>query len=211
MGIGAGLGEHLALMERSDMKIKDLTIFVDSQLVANQVKGVFEARQPIIKQYLEKTKEVLRSFDNYTMEYVRRDQNKKADALSKLASMTFSRLANEVRYKLKASFKRYTKAHAACMQGHEVQGLLNSFISNKNAKAKPDINNFGVAFFSIGNRHRRAFTNGFGRRKVPSCSHRLLYQMGRSEASSIHNSKTYGEVRMGAHRMQIQSSPNHHL
>ncbi|GKE14123.1 reverse transcriptase domain-containing protein, partial [Tanacetum coccineum] len=80
----------------ADMKIKDLSIFVDSQLVANHVKGLFEARQPVIKQYLEKTKEVLESFDSYTMEHVRRDPNKKADALSKLASMAFSRLANEV-------------------------------------------------------------------------------------------------------------------
>ncbi|GJW05432.1 reverse transcriptase domain-containing protein [Tanacetum coccineum] len=80
----------------ADMKIKDLSIFVDSQLVASQVKGLFEARRPVIKQYLEKTKEVLGSFDSYTMEHVRRDPNKKVVALSKLASMTFSRLANEV-------------------------------------------------------------------------------------------------------------------
>ncbi|GJZ63188.1 reverse transcriptase domain-containing protein, partial [Tanacetum coccineum] len=51
---------------------------------------------PVIKQYLEKTKKVLRSFDSYTMEHVLRDQNKKADALSKLVSMTISHLANEV-------------------------------------------------------------------------------------------------------------------
>ncbi|GJT74641.1 reverse transcriptase domain-containing protein [Tanacetum coccineum] len=79
-----------------DIKIKDLAIFVDSQLVANQVKGLFEARQPVIKQYLEKTKEVLGSFDSYTMEHVQRDQNKKDDALSNIASMTFTHLAKEV-------------------------------------------------------------------------------------------------------------------
>ncbi|GJV35728.1 reverse transcriptase domain-containing protein [Tanacetum coccineum] len=52
----------------NEMKVQELTIFVDSQLVANQVNGLFEAR----------------------------DQNKKADALSKLALMTFSKLAKEV-------------------------------------------------------------------------------------------------------------------
>ncbi|GKA57156.1 reverse transcriptase domain-containing protein [Tanacetum coccineum] len=57
-----------------EMEIRELIIFVDSQLVANQVKGLFEARQPTIKQ----------------------EQNKKADALRKLASMTFSKLAKEV-------------------------------------------------------------------------------------------------------------------
>ncbi|GJY09505.1 reverse transcriptase domain-containing protein [Tanacetum coccineum] len=110
----------------------------------------------MIKQYLEKTKEVLGSFDIYTMKHVRSDQNKKANALSKLASM-------KVQYKLKASFKKYIKAHVACMQCH-------------------------------GNRHRRAFTNGIERCKVPSCSHRLLYQIDRSKASSIHNRKAYGNT-----------------
>ncbi|GJZ06390.1 reverse transcriptase domain-containing protein [Tanacetum coccineum] len=80
----------------ADMKIKDLSIFVDSQLVANHVKGLFKTRQPVIKQYLDKTKEVLESFNSNSMEHVQRDQNKKAGFLNKLASMTFLRLANEV-------------------------------------------------------------------------------------------------------------------
>ncbi|GJY23655.1 reverse transcriptase domain-containing protein [Tanacetum coccineum] len=53
-----------------EMEIKDLAIFIDSQLVINQVKGLFEARQPTIKQYLEKMKEVLKNFDTYSMECI---------------------------------------------------------------------------------------------------------------------------------------------
>ncbi|GJT29381.1 reverse transcriptase domain-containing protein [Tanacetum coccineum] len=45
-----------------EMKVQELTIFVDSQLVANQVKGLFEARKIIIKQYLEKAKELPANF-----------------------------------------------------------------------------------------------------------------------------------------------------
>ncbi|GJU05001.1 pre-mRNA splicing Prp18-interacting factor [Tanacetum coccineum] len=120
-----------------EMKIKDLAIFVDSQLVANQVKVIFEARQPIIKQYLEKTKEMLESFSSYSMEHVRRDQNKKANSLSKLASMNFSKLAKEVlvevvqensikqrefidtgQYKKGASSKKCTKAPTECIGDH---------------------------------------------------------------------------------------------
>ncbi|GJY38751.1 reverse transcriptase domain-containing protein [Tanacetum coccineum] len=73
-----------------EMKVQELTIFVDSQLVANQVKGLFEARQPIIKQYLDKAKDLLASFPRYSIEHIKRDQNKK------LASMIFSKLAKEV-------------------------------------------------------------------------------------------------------------------
>ncbi|XP_071719444.1 uncharacterized protein [Rutidosis leptorrhynchoides] len=56
-----------------ELKILHLRAFVDSQLVANQIMGTFEARQPTIQL-----------------------QNKKADALSKLASLTFEHLAKEV-------------------------------------------------------------------------------------------------------------------
>ncbi|GJT43201.1 reverse transcriptase domain-containing protein [Tanacetum coccineum] len=91
--------EYKALLARlpiaTEMKIQKLAIFVDSQLVANQVKGLFEARKPVIKQYLEKTKEILKSFNSYSMKHVQRDQNKKVDALSKLASMTFSKLSKK--------------------------------------------------------------------------------------------------------------------
>ncbi|GJX59515.1 reverse transcriptase domain-containing protein [Tanacetum coccineum] len=79
-----------------ETEIKNLAIFVDSQLIVNQVKGLFESRQPAIEQYLEKTKEILKSFDTYSMDHIQRNQNKKADALSKLASMTFEHLTKEV-------------------------------------------------------------------------------------------------------------------
>ncbi|GKA68136.1 reverse transcriptase domain-containing protein [Tanacetum coccineum] len=80
----------------ADMGIKDLPIFVDTQLVTNKVKGLFEARQPVIKQYPKKTKEVLEGFITYTMELVHMNQNKKADALRKLASITLTHLTKEV-------------------------------------------------------------------------------------------------------------------
>ncbi|GJV30802.1 reverse transcriptase domain-containing protein [Tanacetum coccineum] len=79
-----------------EMEIQELIISVDSQLVANQVKGLFEARQTTIKQLLEKPMDLLSSFHSYSIEHIKREQNKKADALNKLASMTFSKLAKEV-------------------------------------------------------------------------------------------------------------------
>nr|GEU91748.1 reverse transcriptase domain-containing protein [Tanacetum cinerariifolium] len=64
-------------------------------LVANQVNGLFEARQTVIKQYLEKAKELLANFPCHSIEHIKRDQNKKVDALSKMALMTFSKLAKK--------------------------------------------------------------------------------------------------------------------
>ncbi|GJR35989.1 MAK10-like protein [Tanacetum coccineum] len=79
-----------------EMEIKILAIFVDSQLIVNQVKGLFEAMQPAKKQYLERLKKSLKNFDTYSMEHIRRNQNKKADTLGKLASMNFEHLTKEV-------------------------------------------------------------------------------------------------------------------
>ncbi|GJV43222.1 reverse transcriptase domain-containing protein [Tanacetum coccineum] len=59
-------------------------------------KGIYSAKQPTIREYLQRTKETLRRFRYYTIEHIRRNQNKKADALSKLASMTFEHLTKEV-------------------------------------------------------------------------------------------------------------------
>ncbi|GKE35642.1 reverse transcriptase domain-containing protein, partial [Tanacetum coccineum] len=55
-----------------------------------------EAKQALIKDYLQKVKTAIRGFEDYTVEHVRGNQNKKADALSKLASMTFEHLTKEV-------------------------------------------------------------------------------------------------------------------
>ncbi|GJS18291.1 reverse transcriptase domain-containing protein [Tanacetum coccineum] len=68
----------------------------NSQLMVNEIKGLFKARQPRTKKYLENVKEVLKGFDIYAIKHIRRNHNKKADALSKLASMTFEHLTKEV-------------------------------------------------------------------------------------------------------------------
>ncbi|XP_071740833.1 uncharacterized protein [Rutidosis leptorrhynchoides] len=79
-----------------ELKILHLRAFVDSQLVSNQIRGTFEAKQPTIQKYLSKVKELIESFKSFDIEHVRRSQNKKADALSKLASLAFEHLSKEV-------------------------------------------------------------------------------------------------------------------
>ncbi|GKB83687.1 reverse transcriptase domain-containing protein [Tanacetum coccineum] len=78
------------------MEITSLENFVDSQLLVNQIKGTYAAKQPTIREYLEKTKEALKDFNSYTIEHIQRNQNKKADALSKVALMIFEHLTKEV-------------------------------------------------------------------------------------------------------------------
>ncbi|GJU48268.1 reverse transcriptase domain-containing protein [Tanacetum coccineum] len=88
-----GSGAGLMLI---DPEGKEYTYALYSQLLVNQVKGIYAAKLPAIREYLQRTKETLRRFRSYTIEHIRRNQNKKADALSKPASMTFQHLTKEV-------------------------------------------------------------------------------------------------------------------
>nr|XP_043615952.1 uncharacterized protein LOC122587853 [Erigeron canadensis] len=78
------------------MGVKKIQVFVDSQLVANQINGTFKANQASMQLYLEETKKLIEEFESFHIEQVRRNQNKKADALSKLVSLTFAHLTKEV-------------------------------------------------------------------------------------------------------------------
>ncbi|XP_035844008.1 uncharacterized protein LOC118490461 [Helianthus annuus] len=60
--------------------------YVDSLLVNNQVIETHEAKDESMAKYLAKTKELMDSFDNVTLNHVHRGKNQIADALSKLAT-----------------------------------------------------------------------------------------------------------------------------
>jgi ribonuclease HI len=79
------------------MNVRKLKAHVNSLLVANQVNGTYEAKETTMKQYLEKAQSMIQKFEECIMTHVPRSKNKKADALSKLASVTFSHLAKEIR------------------------------------------------------------------------------------------------------------------
>ncbi|XP_071714618.1 uncharacterized protein [Rutidosis leptorrhynchoides] len=72
------------------LEAKKLSVYVDSQLVANQFNGIFEANDESIQKYLKLMQELVVDFDIFQIMQVSRTLNKKADALSKLAAITFS-------------------------------------------------------------------------------------------------------------------------
>ncbi|GJV97674.1 reverse transcriptase domain-containing protein [Tanacetum coccineum] len=55
---------------------------VDSKLVASQVEGSYEAKGLKTKKYKEKALEMIRSFNNFQISRIPREENRKADALS---------------------------------------------------------------------------------------------------------------------------------
>nr|GEU45054.1 reverse transcriptase domain-containing protein [Tanacetum cinerariifolium] len=72
--------------------VKNLQANVDSRLVANQVNGTYIAKEADMIRYLEKVKTLTSSFKAFSIRKVPRSENKKADALSKVASTSFAHL-----------------------------------------------------------------------------------------------------------------------
>ncbi|GJR42486.1 reverse transcriptase domain-containing protein [Tanacetum coccineum] len=78
------------------MGIKNLQANVDSRLVANQVNGSYIAKESGMVQYLEKVRALTSSFKKFLIKQVPRSENKRADALSKIASTSFAHLTKQV-------------------------------------------------------------------------------------------------------------------
>src|ERR1051325_7603682 len=69
-----------------DIGARDIQVFIDSQLVASQVLGDYQAKNDSLIEYLNLVKEKLKGFDRAEIKHVPREQNTRADILSKLAS-----------------------------------------------------------------------------------------------------------------------------
>ncbi|GJZ03920.1 reverse transcriptase domain-containing protein [Tanacetum coccineum] len=78
------------------MGIENLQANVDSRLVANQVNETYVAKETDMIRYLEKLKTLTSSFKAFSIKQVPRNENKKADALSKIASTSFAHLSKQV-------------------------------------------------------------------------------------------------------------------
>ncbi|GJY81917.1 reverse transcriptase domain-containing protein [Tanacetum coccineum] len=78
------------------MGVKNLQANVDSRLVANQVNGTYVAKEADMIRYLDKVKALTGSFKAFSIKQIPKSENKKADALSKIASTSFAHLSKQV-------------------------------------------------------------------------------------------------------------------
>nr|GFA33499.1 reverse transcriptase domain-containing protein [Tanacetum cinerariifolium] len=78
------------------MRVKNVQVNVDSKLVANQVFGTYVAKEDNMIKYMEIVKGLVSGFTTFSISQVPRSKNKKADALSKIASTSFAHLSKQV-------------------------------------------------------------------------------------------------------------------
>ncbi|XP_065036645.1 uncharacterized protein LOC135672121 [Musa acuminata AAA Group] len=75
-------GLQLAL----EMRVTDIRVVTDSQLVARQLDGGYEARDPTMAKYLARVRNLATKFAHFELLNVPRSENQRADTLAKLAS-----------------------------------------------------------------------------------------------------------------------------
>ncbi|XP_057452459.1 uncharacterized protein LOC130744287 [Lotus japonicus] len=67
-------------------QIDSLLVRTDSLLVASQVNGEFQVKEPALIKYVERVRQLMGRLQQVVVEFVPRTQNQRADALAKLAS-----------------------------------------------------------------------------------------------------------------------------
>nr|GFA50003.1 reverse transcriptase domain-containing protein [Tanacetum cinerariifolium] len=80
----------------TQMGVKNIQANLDSKLVANQVLGTYVAKEDNMIKYLDITKGLVSGFKTFSISQVPWSMNKKADALSKIASTSFAHLSKQV-------------------------------------------------------------------------------------------------------------------
>ncbi|KAL0289279.1 UNVERIFIED_CONTAM: hypothetical protein Sangu_2465400 [Sesamum angustifolium] len=69
---------------------------MDSQLVLNQFKGMYEAKDEKMKEYLQKVKALVSSFKSFSVQQILRTENERVDALSKFANLVMGNESKHV-------------------------------------------------------------------------------------------------------------------
>ncbi|XP_021745281.1 uncharacterized protein LOC110711210 [Chenopodium quinoa] len=89
--------EAIAALEMCiELEAEHIRLKTDSQLVANKIRGEYEAKKTSMIAYLAKIKIVIEKQKTFEIELIPRSQNTQADALSKLVSSTLTELSRSV-------------------------------------------------------------------------------------------------------------------
>ena len=78
-----------ALREAIKFKPDQVTLYLDSELVAKQLTGKYRVKSPVLRPLYTETVDLLKKFANLSIIHVRRHDNTEADALAGAALKEF--------------------------------------------------------------------------------------------------------------------------
>ncbi|XP_071713719.1 uncharacterized protein [Rutidosis leptorrhynchoides] len=79
-----------------EIGVKKLQDYIDSQLVANQINGMFDANDKSMQSYLAPVHSSADAFTDFKISQIQRSQNKQVNVLSKMVALTFNHLKKKV-------------------------------------------------------------------------------------------------------------------
>jgi len=78
-------GVILALERALELGAREVRLILDSQLIVEQLSGRWKVKHPAIKPLAARARELLASFERWSISHQRREFNRQADALANLA------------------------------------------------------------------------------------------------------------------------------
>src|ERR1700674_2379676 len=83
------VAEYYALIAALDYAaangVKRLRVYSDSQLIVNQIKGLYKVKHPDLRPLHERAKKMAAGLEAFAIQYVPREQNREEDAAAKAA------------------------------------------------------------------------------------------------------------------------------
>ena len=119
-----------------DITATRLTICNESQIMKSQVIGAYQAKDTLLQNYLAKVKHLMKKFDSYEVYHVLREENVRADILSKLAS---TKSGGNNKSLIQESLKTFSIAEAVpTLTIEEYPSLMTSIIQYLKNGTLPD-------------------------------------------------------------------------
>ena len=97
----------LGLNALKAMTFKRIAIYGDSELVIDQVKGIYQAKHPKMRSYRNMVLELLEEFDEHTISLIPREQNNIVDSLAISASLFKIPIYPNKGYEIQVKHKPY--------------------------------------------------------------------------------------------------------
>lgn len=74
-----------ALLRAAELGEKNVSVFMDSELVVKQIKGEYKVRNEGLKPLYNEVMDIIKRFDSFEITHVMRSDNKEADRLANKA------------------------------------------------------------------------------------------------------------------------------
>jgi ribonuclease HI len=98
----------LGLKSTKDMKIEELLVFGDAELIAHQVKNIYQSKHSRLKDYRNEVWDLIDNFlPTFNISFVPREANTLADSLAVFASNFKIPLPPKPKYNVEVKYKSF--------------------------------------------------------------------------------------------------------